>query len=210
HILNLDKYTFIQQNTTTKLTVTVCTFGFYIPYVICHHCLKNKGLNVDFLEMVFELIQVKIEYKILPYGGFSYDKYFKDYLVNETCDFMIAGNGAVDGRVEFFFPINDDYDVWLVPTPKPIPKWKYIVKAFSTTIWLSCLLALVLEAIVWTIYEISISKEDFLPETIYKIVSYLLEKTYIILRIFLEATVKLRIQNISQAIIVVIVVFPLS
>ncbi|KAL3280412.1 hypothetical protein HHI36_017894 [Cryptolaemus montrouzieri] len=207
HFLNPDNFMLIQMNITTKLTATVCSFGLFIPYITCYQCSGNKGLNIDFLEMLFDLMKVEIEYKIISYHAFLYNEEVRDIFANGICDLLIGGHGALDGTYEFFFPINDDYDVWVVPGPMSIPKWKYIGKAFSTKIWLSCLLALILQAIVWCIYDISISNKKKLLKNMYLTPSYVLQKISVISKIFLGGTMKLKIRTISEGIILILVIF---
>ncbi|KAK9874384.1 hypothetical protein WA026_002731 [Henosepilachna vigintioctopunctata] len=159
---------------------------------------KNKGIEIELFDLILDRIKIKGNYvKKTTINDTSQNVLFKRH-------FDVYFGNVPSLRIDLF-ALNDvtvsylsDSAYWFVPQQAVIPKWKYAFKAFSWRVWLLWLLSAICCSICWCIVY-------FVMENKLHPMNFL-EKIWIIIRLFLEQTIKFKVKFVTQLIYIFLVI----
>ncbi|KAL3284589.1 hypothetical protein HHI36_018746 [Cryptolaemus montrouzieri] len=172
-------------------TLKVLPF-YHVPYTVCKNC-ENRGIEIKMMDNILKILNITPNYTELHSHLTEEAKY--DLSTSQ----VILGTGFMlfHGFRHTVAYTGDDV-IWIVGTPSPIPKWKYIYKAFSINVWAFCIFILILVSFTW--YAVN---AVFIHQ---KHVIHLLKKPFLILNLFLEQSADLNRTFISQFVVLTIII----
>ncbi|KAL3284590.1 hypothetical protein HHI36_018747 [Cryptolaemus montrouzieri] len=176
--------------TWNNSTLKILPF-YHVPYTVCRNC-KKRGIEIEIMDIILGILNITANYTRIHSHPSKEAEYERD------TSQVILGTGF------FSFPCyrhtvayTGDDVIWIVGTPSPIPKWKYVYKAFSNNVWAFCIFILILVSFTW--YAVN---AVFIHQ---KHVIHLLKKPFLILNLFLEQSSDLDRTFISQFVLFTII-----
>ncbi|KAL3282839.1 hypothetical protein HHI36_006000 [Cryptolaemus montrouzieri] len=185
----------MKKNTTLK----VC-HGFRVYFTCAHlNCSEKGGMLYDITEMIKDYMKLDIEYVQKERIFFLKPS---ELLLSGDCDWLVSEILiSIDGgEHNFIYTVNDDYERWVVPTADRVPKWKYLFKVFSGELWFIWFSLLLVVSLVWGSFDyiFSISKSTTMKNEIIQTGMVISEKCCLIIKMFLDQTVKMKILHFHQ------------
>ncbi|KAL3271596.1 hypothetical protein HHI36_022071 [Cryptolaemus montrouzieri] len=170
----------------------VTVYFFYgPPYTLCENC-ENRGIVLEMISMALDLLN--IERKFVGNLFLNPDvKKIIDSIFLEDSGAIFLGVPVTD-EYDFTQPFLYDNAYWILRTPDEIPRWRYIIRIFSSEVWTVWLLSSVLLSLAWfaTIYRRTRN---------HKTLTHYIEGLLIILKHFIEQPHILKPSSLSQNIV---------
>ncbi|KAL3272882.1 hypothetical protein HHI36_014342 [Cryptolaemus montrouzieri] len=157
-------------------------------YSLCHNC-RNKGILLEILEVILDFLKIKIEYHYMQ--ELSESEIFEKYNV-----YLRTYRSEDLYFTEFTMSCLADEISWIVPSSKPMPRWKYLRYIFSPTVWLFFLVITFISSAIWTS-----SNYIFDGRVTY------FEMIVAVFELFLEQNNKIRKEYVHRAIMVICLIF---
>ncbi|KAL3282845.1 hypothetical protein HHI36_006006 [Cryptolaemus montrouzieri] len=202
-----------EKNIMENSTLKVCHV-YLLPYFMClsSNCDEKSGLNFDITGMIMEHLKLNFEY---VFNDYIYKWKASELLLSGSCDLVVVELAiSIDGgEVNFIYNVNDDYDRWVVPRARKVPKWRYLFEVFSIQLWIIWFSFMLVAILEWRIFDyiFTTNKLNTEPVTIKNKITQscmsLLKEFYRIIKVFLEQTVRIEIHYFHQLISLAITLF---
>ncbi|KAL3277243.1 hypothetical protein HHI36_012594 [Cryptolaemus montrouzieri] len=184
-----------------KKGVMICSKNFP-PHIICPQCTEKKGYTVELLDIIFNMLNISFTHKFLGNSPLTSRVYH--FLSNGSCDIIIGIIPPDLNHLGFFF-IHHDYDIWVLPRSEEVSRSKYLLKVFSPQIWIVWIISVCISCIVWNHLD-TLWYPGKTERNGNKIVNSF-RRLSIIIKLFLEQTVRLGVAHWSQLIFFYVIIF---
>ncbi|KAL3276927.1 hypothetical protein HHI36_012293 [Cryptolaemus montrouzieri] len=173
-------------------TIKVLVY-FYIPYTMYANSQK-RGIEIELLNSILDVIDVSANYT-RPYSASS-----PQLGVDINTSSIILGMGFTNHpRFRHTVTYTTDQLFWFVPSSSPIPKWKYVYKAFSKNVWLIWFFIFLVVSFLWYVTDRIFRKQ--------KQIHYFFIKPFVLLKLSLEQGHNLDYAFSTQRFLMTIIVF---
>lgn len=153
-----------------------------------------QGIVFDFWKEALNLLKMTAEFIIIVFPKESVVKLRRTILTNGSCD--IFGNGnPLEGSYDMTHPYFFDSLVWVVKTPKEIPRWRYAFEIYSKEIW-----------VIWFLAAAALSSAQFTLLKIQKNDVELTDGLVLIFFIFMQQSQRVKLSSLSQYILLGILI----
>ncbi|KAK9870084.1 hypothetical protein WA026_006179 [Henosepilachna vigintioctopunctata] len=122
------------------------------PYTMCSDC-KHPGISIEIFNFVSKMMNMTPKWIVRenPKEG-DFNQYFYDSLyTNERCDLHVGLTLDLLYDVTYCYLFDDLY--FFVPTPKLLPRWRYVLKALTVEIWICWIVTIVILSSLWLIFR---------------------------------------------------------
>ncbi|KAL3276928.1 hypothetical protein HHI36_012294 [Cryptolaemus montrouzieri] len=166
---------------------------FYVPYTMYSNSQK-RGIEIELLNAILDVINVTASYT-KPHAAPSLQ-----LEIDMNTSSIILGMGFTRfQRFRNTVAYTTDQLCLFVPSASPIPKWKYVYKAFSENVWGIWFFISVVVCILWYIIDSVFRKQ--------RQIYYCFKKPFVLLKLSLEQNHNLDYTFSSQCCLMVIIVF---
>ncbi|KAL3272886.1 hypothetical protein HHI36_014346 [Cryptolaemus montrouzieri] len=162
----------------------------YFPiemYTTCHNC-TSKGILLDLFDTIADYLEIKVDY--------YRTEHMSEEEVSQYNVFIRLYRTEVRNFMEFTMSCLADEWSWFVPSPEPIPRWRYLYNIFEPSVWLVFSFIIFIFSVIW-------SSSTFIFESEF----IFLEIIEAVFKLFLEQKNNIRRNSVHRAIIVIGMIF---
>ncbi|KAL3271533.1 hypothetical protein HHI36_022010 [Cryptolaemus montrouzieri] len=174
---------------------------FFDPPFTIEHSLERKGIILDIQSMILETVGLEYGFTRIQFSNKSgYANIIYSTFMNSSCDYHLQTVVELwKHTFDFSVPHLIDSMNWIVPVPRLVPRWKYVIEMLTVevlSIWFFTSVVTVL-----TMYQIN--------RVLYDQISffYLIQKSFILYKLFLEQNVQFKPRYKSELILFSIIIF---
>ncbi|KAL3272887.1 hypothetical protein HHI36_014347 [Cryptolaemus montrouzieri] len=139
-------------------------------YSTCHNC-TFKGILLEMFEIIAAYLEIKVEY--YQHVNLSNQDIFKNYNV-----YIRVYGREVLSFTELTMSCLAEEMSWFVPTPKLIPRWKYLNNIFKPSVWLAFFAIIFIISLVWGTSNLIFEGEFIFSEIVIAVFKQFLEQDH--------------------------------
>lgn len=113
------------ENSTLKVM-----YSTILVYAMCHEC-DHRGLEIDIFSTIADHFKINIEF----YEIGNYTEQILLFLDKKRSVYF--GGQLIRDQLEYTYPYYTDALAWYVPSPKQLPRWRFLFTIFSFDVWLA-------------------------------------------------------------------------
>ncbi|KAL3271598.1 hypothetical protein HHI36_022073 [Cryptolaemus montrouzieri] len=173
-----------------KMELTV-HFFYAPPFTFCENC-ENKGISLEIITMALESLKIKRKFKGIFFMNFNMKTLAESIFSENNSDIFVGLPPFVE--YDFTQPFLYSNAYWIVRSPNEIPRWRYLIRIFSTEVWIVWILSSIVLSLMW--FAI-MSKKTYNRRTLQQST----EGLFIIFKHFIEQPHYLKPSSIPQIIV---------